>query len=260
MNTNFAHVLFDMGSSFHKADLSGANMSNAFFRIRAEFWDANLKNVDFSNARFHLADFSGANLEETIFDGADLYAATFIDVKGIDEAQRKSLERRAARWFYDFTQNFYDFLSVLFFPGYLLVIILAVILSITGLLKWEKKIRAIVISPNFTKSFVAAFFMNGFAVLSTLCTFLMMFSGGHSTRQMTGSMEIWRAWLHFFPIPVFSLLICIVLSFVLLLFAFVLLFRKRNGDRPWKLFFYLVLTFVHVLLAFNWLFMFMPDA
>jgi len=92
------------------------------------------------------------------------------------------------------------------------------------------------------------------------CGIIAFHEAGIFRFSMFVRMEIWRAWLHFFPIPVFGLLICIVLSFVLLLFAFVLLFRKQNGDRPWKLFLYLVLTLVHSLLALNWLFMFMPDA
>ena len=259
-NTNFSRAEFGFGPNFQKADLSNAKLNNVDLSY-AKFQDALLKNTNFTNARLYLADFSDANLEGANFDGANLYAAIFIDVKGIDDPQRKSLERRSARWFYDFTQDFYEILCMLFCPGYLLIGIAAIIFSIAGLLQWGAKLRTIAIPPNHTKSFVTAFFLNGFAVFSTLSTLLMMFSGGHSVRQMSaGNWNAWSAWLHFFPIPAFGLVIGIVLSFLLVLIVFVQLFRKQQEDRPWKLFFYQVLTLAHCLLAINWLFMFMPDA
>jgi len=250
VNTNFTHAEFGLSPNFQKADLSNAKLNNVNLRY-ADFYDANLEKTNFTNADLHLADFYGANLAGTVFDGANLYAAVFIGVKGIDDAQRKALERWAARWFYDFTQYFYELLCWLFYPGYLLVIILAIAFSIIGFRSKEKK----------TVSFIATCVLNGFAVFSTFCTFLMMFSGGHSVRQMSGgNMNAWSAWLHFFPIPVFGLMFCILLSFLLILIVFVQLFRKQKESRPWKLFFYQVLTLAHCFLAFNWLFMFMPDA
>ena len=238
------------GTDFSGLDLSGINFSNVDLRY-AKFYDTLLKNTNFTNAYLFLADFGGADIEGAIFDGANLYAATFIDLKGIDDTQRKSLERRSARWYYDFKQNFYTLLSDLFIPSYLLVVIATIIFSIIGLCSKETK----------TRLFVIACFPNGFAIFSTFCTLLMMFSGGHPVRQMSaGNWNAWSTWLHFFPIPALGLLLCILVSFVLVCIALVQLFWKLNDRRQWKLFAYLGLTLAHAILAFNWLMMFMPDA
>ena len=251
MKTNFSQAVFDMGSDFQRADLSDANMTNTTFHLYSHFQDANLNNVNFTNAYLALADFSGANLEGADFTGANLYAALFIDVRGIDDAQRKALERRSARWFYDFVQNSYKISRLWFYPGCLLTLIFAVICSITGIRSKEKK----------TRSFMIAFLLNGFAVFSTFCTFLMLFSGGHPVRQMSGgNYNAWSTWLHFFPIPMLGLMICIVCSVVLIFIVLIRLILNRNNVQPWRLFFYQVLTLTHCLFAFNWLIMFMPDA
>jgi len=227
------------GTCFRDCDLSYADFSNAC-----------LKNADFSKAKLYKANFTGANLEGADFTGANLGAAIFSSVTGIDDAQRQALEKRTARWWYDLKENIADFLTVAFYPGYLLTLIFSVICSVVGLRYEEKK----------TRSFLIAFFLNGFAVFSTLCTFLMMFSGGHPVRQMSGSMDVWSAWLSFFPIPAFGLMFCVGCSFVLICIVITLLIRNRNNCRPWQLFLYQVLTLVHCFLAFHWLIMFMPDA
>jgi uncharacterized protein YjbI with pentapeptide repeats len=257
MRTNFTQAVFRWGNDFQNADLTEANLSDADLS-GVQFCGANLKNVSFRSSDLHLADFSGANLEGTDFTGADIDAAIFVDVKGIDEASRQALEKQAARWWYDLKENFADCLTVAFYPSYLFTLILATICSIVGLIQKHEK-HGIIIGHALSRFFVTAFFLNGFAVFSAFCTFLMMFSGGHAVRQMSGNMNVWSAWLQFFPIPALGLCFCIGCSFVLLLAVFVSLFKWRE-NRPWRLFFYMMLTLIHCLFAFNWLMMFMPDA
>ena len=145
----------------------------------------------------------------------------------------------------------YKFCFWLLYPGCLLIVAVVVIFSIVGLRSKEGK----------TRPFIFACCLNGFAVFSTLCTFLMMFSGGHPVRQMSGgNMDAWSLWLSFFPIPMFGLMLCVIFSFVLVCITLVPLFWKPNDSRQWTFFAYQGLTLAHVLLAFNWLVMFMPDA
>jgi len=252
MNTDFSGARFEHVNVFTKSDLTRADFSTAYLDFAyLIFSGANLTHADFRNTNLRLADFTDAHLEGTDFTGANLDAAIFTGVTGIDDVQRQALEKRAARWWYDLKAGISDFLTAAFYLVYPLVIILAVASSLIGLRKKENK----------TRSFIIACLLNGFAVFSTFCTLLMMFSGGHPVRQMSqGNYDAWSFWLHFFPIPALGLLLAIVCSFVLMLIALVALFRRQRGERPWRLFFYLVLTFVHCLFAFNWLIMFMPDA
>jgi hypothetical protein len=248
--TNFSGTeMYPYGTKFPSANCTGTSFRGCDLSY-ADFSNACLKNADFSGAKLYKADFTGANLEGADFTGANLGAAVFSGVTGIDDAQRQALEKRTARWWYDLKEGVGDFLTVTFYPGYLLTLIFVITCSIVGLRYKEEK----------TRLFMIAFYINGFAVFSTFCTFLMLFSGGHFVRQMSGNMEVWRAWLHFFPIPAFGLMICIVCSFVLMCIVLVLLIRNHNNCRPWKLFLYQVLTLLHCLFAFNWLIMFMPDA
>jgi uncharacterized protein YjbI with pentapeptide repeats len=250
MGTNFFQARSGYRIIFRKADLSNTNLS--YTRLYyAEFQDALLKNTILFGADLHLADFSGANLEGAIFDEANLYAALFTDVKGIDDTQRKSLEGRAATWLYDLEQSFYELLHVLFSPSFLLITAAAILFSVIGLRSKETK----------TRLFGLACGLNGFALFSTFSTLQMMFSGGHPVMQMSGgNYAAWSAWFHFFPFPMLGLMICVPLAFGLVIYGLVLVIRKQNNTRPWKLFWYLILTLAHCLLAFNWLLIFMPDA
>jgi len=250
MRTNFSGAKLQYHNDFPKADLTGANLSGANLYY-SRFQGANLKNVSFRNANLHLADFTGANLEGTDFTGANLEAAIFADVTSVDDDQRQALLKQSARWWYDLKEGFYDFLKVAFYPFYLLIAACAITFSIIGHRKKEDK----------TRSFRIAELLNGFAVFSTLCTLMILFSGGHPVRQMSqGNYNAWSTWLSFFPIPMLGLMICIVISFILLLLALDPLVWNWHKKRRWGLFFYQILTLVHCLLAFNWLIMFMPDA
>ena len=262
MNTNFSGAKFQHPNVFTKSDLTGANFSAAELDYACLiFLGANLTHAHFRNTDLRRTDFTGAHLEDTDFTGANLDAAIFAGVTGIGDVQRQALEKRAARWWYDLKMGISDFLTVSFYWGYPLILIVAVVSSLAGLFKRDEKSGRMMIPGTHPRSFVIAFFLNGFAVFSTFCTLLMMFSGGHPVRQMSqGNYDAWSFWLHFFQIPFLGLLFCIVCSFVLMLIVFAALFRRTRGERPWRLFFYLVLTFVHCLFAFNWLIMFMPDA
>ncbi len=250
MGTDFSGVDFGGRGEFQNADLSGANMSHASLNY-ADFSEATLKNVRLNHANLRLARFVGADLEGADFTDANLESALLTDVKGIDRTQLDSLERRAARWRYDLKVGFFNFLKTAYRPTYLAIAILVSTFALIGLSKKEKK----------TISFIAAVCLNGFALFSTFTTFLMMFSGGHPVRQMSqGNREAWSNWLHFYPIPLFGLMLCILLAVILMLVVIVQLIVMRGKFRPWTLFFYQALTLVHCLFAFNWLIMFMPDA
>jgi uncharacterized protein YjbI with pentapeptide repeats len=260
MNTDFSQANFLWGMNFSNANLTGAKLNHVDLS-GIQFRGANLKDVQFRNSNLRLADFTSAHLEGTDFTGANLNAALFRWNGGIDEPQWRALTKQTARWKYDLNERFSDFLNINYYPFCLLTVLLVVIFSVMGLCQWNAELRTFVIGHALTRSFVTAFLANCFALFSTFCTLLMMFSGGHPVRQMSlGNMDAWSAWLHFFPIPLFGLLISIVVSFVLVLFMFSRLIWKRGDNRPWKLFLYLLLTLIHCLLAFNWLFMFMPDA
>ena len=145
---------------------------------------------------------------------------------------------RAARWHYDFIHMVYGFCFWLLLLNPLWVGIATAIFSVIGLCSKEEK----------TRLFIFACFLNGFALFPTFLMFL----------TMLGSVCVW-SWVRVMPILAFGLLICVLLSFLIIILTLVL-FRKQNNSRPWQSFLYQVLTFVHSLLALNWLFMFMPDA
>ncbi|MDR1268976.1 MAG: pentapeptide repeat-containing protein, partial [Planctomycetaceae bacterium] len=249
-NTNFRGAKFKHHSHFSNADLLGADMRDTVL-YGDEFQGANLKNVKFRNTDLRFADFTGANLEGTDFTEANVDGAIFSDVQGIDDTQRKSLESRSGRWWYNLSQNFYNFLKVIYFPAYLLISILIIFFSLFGLLQKDKK----------TSYFIIAVLSNGFAFFSTFCTFCMIFSGGHPVKQMSqGNYDAWSDWLHFYPFPLFGLMICIFVIGIILLIVFCQLIYRSNKSQHRKLFLYQILTLIHCLLAFNWLLMFMPDA
>jgi uncharacterized protein YjbI with pentapeptide repeats len=249
-NTNFRGARFEHCKTFSHADLLEANMSHIDL-YGAKFPGANLKNVKFQNTNLRFADFTGANLEETDFTEANVDVAIFSDVQGIDDSQRKSLESRSGRWWYDLSQNFYDFLKVIYFPAYLLIFISIIFFSLFGILQKDKK----------TPYFIIGVLSNGFALFSTFCTFCMLFSGGHPVKQMSqGNYDAWSQWLHFYPIPLLGLMICILVIGIILLIIFCQLIYRSNKSQRWKLFLYQILTMIHCLFAFNWLLMFMPDA
>lgn len=268
-NLNVSSCEFE-AVDFHEARLSGTKFSGAKFVHRrdfahaklartdlsstslpyADFRGADLENADFTNSDLHLADFTGANLKDASFMGANLEYADFTDVKGIDDDQRKQLEKITGRWWYDLKEKSYDFLCVIFMPAYFIVAVVAIVSSVVGICYTKK-----------SAPFLFSFAMNGFAIFSTLCTFVMMFSGGHPVKQMSqGNYDAWSTWLHFYPIPLFGLMLCILVVGILGIATIGQMIFVRDKPRPWKLFSYHAATLVHCLLAFNWLLVFMPDA
>jgi uncharacterized protein YjbI with pentapeptide repeats len=221
VNCNFAHVNFSKVHfayfNFVNADLSNANLQEANLAY-AQLRNANLNNTDFTNARLRGADFTGADLNGAIFDGADVYGALFTNVKGIDYAQRKALEKRSARWHYEIMQYehlFEGILALLGFAVLLSIPVSAVIFSIIGLLSVNEK----------TWSFIVGCWLNGFAVCSSCYTLLMLRMSPHHVGAD-------------FYYPLFGCIICIVISVFLFPSA-----RSRN------LLLYHVLTFIHCTFA-----------
>ncbi|MDZ4129632.1 MAG: pentapeptide repeat-containing protein, partial [Hydrogenophaga sp.] len=84
------------GASFLRADLSGANLEQAYFKeadlTGALLVNANMVNANFQGALLTGADLSGADLTGTLFRNADLIEARFdsrTKVKGADFGQAK---------------------------------------------------------------------------------------------------------------------------------------------------------------------------
>ncbi|MCL2640042.1 MAG: pentapeptide repeat-containing protein [Phycisphaerales bacterium] len=252
MNTDFSKASFYYGSDYQNADLSNANLSNTN-QYGAKFRGANLQNANFTNAELRVSDFTGANLEGAILTGTNLYAAIFRDVQGIDEATREELEKHLdERRRHDFKERVNQILSQLYIPSYISVASLVLFFSIARLLSKKEKTRG-------GKLFMTALVINAFLLFSTLCTFLLIFSGGSSTAQFsTGNMAAWSAWLHFGRLLVLGMLISLVIVHVLPLISFVHLFWKSK--RHWSLFFFLLLTLAHCYFAFSWLMNFAPTA
>jgi hypothetical protein len=226
-------------------------MSNTTL-YRAKFQGANLQNTVFTDADLHLADFSHANIEGAIFEGANVYAALFTDVRGVDNVQRKALEKRSARWYYDLFYGKY--FPLLCFCCVLIGETTVVIFSIMGFRSKETK----------TRLFVWACYINGFVIPFTLCPFLIgglaMFLGewGDWLFALNGVLGFALFLLFCLAVGI-GFPICVLVSFLFTLYSFVLLFRQRDGNRPWQLFFYLALTFAHCFCAFGLWGMFIPD-
>ncbi|GHT46568.1 hypothetical protein FACS189454_07920 [Planctomycetales bacterium] len=250
--TNFSGVEFScFHETFEAANATGANFSTADLSD-ANFRKACLKNVCFSSAKLYRADFTGANLEGADFMGANLYAAIFDDVSGIDKPTRQNLEKRAARWLYQLHETIYDVWQMIWIYVFFLIFIILCIQTV-----W------VVRKKRYSYFYYGAFGCNAVAVFSTLSTLVMLlimiFTGAHPVRQMSGDMEIWSAWFHFFPIPGIGLLLANAVSYLLfIIFLLTLLFRRRYWS--FSLFCYLLLTALHCFLAFRWLGLFMPDA
>lgn len=247
--TNFSGAGFEHGKRFTDSDLSGAAFWGANLRF-ADFHGAVLKNVDFSHADLTLVDLTDADIEGVNFHGANLKHADFSAAKGIDETKRKALEKLTGRWWYDLKTEVYGFLCVVYLPGFVAVVIAVLIFTAVGYRKDKK-----------SRSFGIAAFLNGFALFSTFCTIMMLFSGGHPVRQMSmGNYDAWRQWMHFYPIPLFGMMLCVLVAGFMSIVFFAFVTHKYGGTRPWRLFFYQILTLTHCLYAINWLIMFMPDA
>ena len=106
----------------------------------------------------------------------------------------------------------------------------AVICSIVGLCSEEKK----------TWSFIVACLLNGFAMFSLLYAVLCCF-----VRGLAHAVDL-------FTFFIFGGMVCVGIAFLLMLFVLVLVIWKRNNYRPWKLFFYQVLTLTHCYLVYYW--------
>ena len=198
---------------------------------------------------FDFIQLSRANLEGADFTNANLYAADFSDVTGIDNDARKKLESRTMMWLYDFTVSFWKFLTDIYYPCCYLCLPCVILFSALGLLKKE-----------WSKFFIWAVVLNTAALLPTLGTIMLMFSDGHQVRQLSGNMDVWSAWLHAFLFLALDILFVTCTSIILLfVFIVVCLLRKKIICRRFT-FFYLILTVIHTCLAFSWLMLFMPDA
>lgn len=247
--TNFSGAEFWYGGEFNRANLAGTDLSGVHLE-NAEFVETRLNNAKFLKTHLSKADFSRADLEGADFTGAKLYAAVFDDVKGIDATRKRSLESRSMKWFYDFTVVGWEFLEMIFFPGFIATVLSVLVFSIYGLTRKEK-----------SKLFVTALVSNAFALFSTACTLLMLFSGGHPVRQMSlGNMDAWSDWLHFWPILAIGMLAAITVSLVVFVVYLSRLAMRKTIIHPWLAMFYLLLTILHTFWALNWLGMFMPDA
>lgn len=247
--TNFSGVVFDYSTKFNRTNATGTNFSGADLE-ETDFISTNLKNADFSGTNLKTAVFSKSNLEGCNFSGAVLYGALFEDVEGINEAQIKSLKSRSMRWFYDLTVSTWSVMESLFYPGYFLCMLIVIVYSVKGIL-WKER----------STLFSTAIFCNSVALFSTLCTVLMLLSGGHPVRQMSlGNMDMWSFWLRVWPVlacVMLAVIACLIVAFII---CVSILTMRRKIVHPWGTLFYLLLSIAHAFFALNWLSMFAPDA
>lgn len=237
------------GIHFGQANLTGASFAGTRLRF-SYFAGADLTGVNFAGADLYWTNFTDANLEDADFSGANVEMADFRKVRGISAETEKSLKSRAGRWFYDLKHAIWDFLSRYYVPAYLLLGGGLAILTVVSVLQ-----------AGNSRMFYVALAINLFAVFSTASSLAMMYSGGHAVRQLSmGNMGVWRLWMSLWPCLFLGMLIANLISYVLMLLFLTRIFKGRKPTGALRLGAYLLLTVCHMLIATNWLTMFVPDA
>ena len=106
--------------NFARADLANADLHGVALN-GASFRHANLAGADLSNCQLEEADFTGADLPNTRFDGAQVKAAIFRDVRGMNKAELVKLRSQAGRSMFELTRGTKAFFDSLAFPIVLLI-------------------------------------------------------------------------------------------------------------------------------------------
>lgn len=116
-------------NSFQHANLKGANLRGLKL-AGARFEQANLQETIPAGADLTQADFTGADLSGADMSGAIVKYAVFHHAIGLDDDARRRLEQQSQRWKFDFEQSLSRFGKLMYWPTYLILVVVQVALTV----------------------------------------------------------------------------------------------------------------------------------
>jgi len=232
-------------NEFGNANLSGAALSGLKLN-GARFRSAVLRSADLSGAQLVQADFTGADLTAASLKGANVQSAVFRNVQGLDDAQRDYLQGQAQRWKFELKARVAEFVKVMYFLTYALVVVALVGLSFRALRL-----------PARSRSVAVAAVINvlTFAPACVLY-YCMSILGASPTLQLnvggSAAMELWSAWIGVWPLLMLDLLSCLAVAVGMALIFLASHWRWTALTQAKLPLAYISLTAVHCLFATHW--------